>query len=59
MFDGRVIDEPDRFAASRDPRDTGLNFGGHDLLHYCVGEDIARFLLRGTLKPLLGTCRGL
>ncbi|MDZ7782970.1 MAG: cytochrome P450 [Halioglobus sp.] len=53
MFDQKLITDADTFNPERDVSQIDLNFGGDGLLHYCVGEKIARLLLTNTLQPLL------
>lgn len=59
MFDGREkgIETPRRFNPLRQTnefsREVDLQFGGFGILHYCIGEEIAKTMLTQTFKPLL------
>ena len=59
MFDGREkgLKAPGRFDPSRQikefSREVDLQFGGFGVLHYCIGEEIAKTMLTQTFKPLL------
>lgn len=59
MFDGRAkgLKNPSRFDPSRQTpefsREVDLQFGGFGILHYCIGEEIAKTMLTQSLKPLL------
>lgn len=51
-FDDAVFAEPDRFDQSRDPN-PHLGFGGGGA-HYCLGNQLAKSMLRNLFRELLG-----
>lgn len=59
MFDGRAegLNNPGKFDPARQTmkfsREIDLQFGGFDILHYCIGEEIAKAMLTQTFIPLL------
>lgn len=59
MFDGRKFGGGiKRFDETRDLGRDDLSFGGADLLHYCIGEQIFRVMITQSFKQLL-TCEDL